>query len=580
MKLVKFSVEKYRSIIKRSQFSIFDKTVIIGPNNEGKSNIMRALVCALNILRFFTESTKTLQLDGKTITLPKTILMHDMFYEWEKDYPIPLKHTRGSKENKKSIFILEFELNDEENSNFRTLTLTNLKDPVIPIRLEVSEANIRFTLNIPGHFYKKASKTKMIQIANFITNKINICYIDAERTASTAAESIGGLLDMQIRQIQENDDYKKLLQQLRQLYIPTLEKTSDKVNELLKNFIPSINGTKITLDDNIYPQRFYRRHSFSVEINDGVNTPLERKGSGLQSMIALFLAQYVSETLHKSENFILAIDEPESHLHPQGIHDIKKILDDIALNNQVIIATHSPLLAETNNPHKNIIVKDNYAQEAEHIKKVRDTLGVHPTDNLISAEMVLLVEGASDENMLPHILSLQSAVLKDAIRDHRLVIQSCGGTHQMGHYVNFMRNQLCNIHVFVDDDEAGKQFIREMKQKGNIKESEFTILRMPGLPNSEIENLFKPDVYSSVIAEAYGLDSATIESTCSENRQWSLSMKDIFLKAGKTWDRNTEIKLKTLVSEALKKTESFQLIEYRKSAFVSGCAALERYFKR
>lgn len=143
-----------------------------------------------------------------------------------------------------------------------------------------------------------------------------------------------------------------------------------------------------------------------------------------------------------------------------------------------------------------------------------------------------------------------------------------------------MRNQLCNIHVFVDDDEAGKQFIQEMKQKGNIKDSEFTILRMPGLPNSEIENLFKPDVYSSVIAEAYGLDSATIESTCSENRQWSLSMKDIFLKAGKTWDRNTEIKLKTLVSEALKKTESFQLIEYRKSAFVSGCAALERYFKR
>ena len=32
MKLTAFSVEKFRSIIKPSQFSVFDKTVIIGPN--------------------------------------------------------------------------------------------------------------------------------------------------------------------------------------------------------------------------------------------------------------------------------------------------------------------------------------------------------------------------------------------------------------------------------------------------------------------------------------------------------------------------------------------------------------------
>ena len=177
---------------------------------------------------------------------------------------------------------------------------------------------------------------------------------------------------------------------------------------------------------------------------------------------------------------------------------------------------------------------------------------------------------------------MHEIIFGTSLRQNILVEEKKGEIKEVKYSQNKDKQEFQNswYYVFVDDDEAGKQFIQEMKQKGNIKDSEFTILRMPGLPNSEIENLFKPDAYSSVIAEAYGLDSATIESTCSENRQWSLSMKDIFLKAGKTWDRNTEIKLKTLVSEALKKTESFQLIEYRKSAFVSGCAALERYFKR
>ena len=42
MKLIKFTVEKFRSIVPRSSMNIFDKTVFIGPNNEGKSNILRA----------------------------------------------------------------------------------------------------------------------------------------------------------------------------------------------------------------------------------------------------------------------------------------------------------------------------------------------------------------------------------------------------------------------------------------------------------------------------------------------------------------------------------------------------------
>ena len=42
MKLVKFTVEKYRSILSKSVLPIGDYTAILGPNNQGKSNLLRA----------------------------------------------------------------------------------------------------------------------------------------------------------------------------------------------------------------------------------------------------------------------------------------------------------------------------------------------------------------------------------------------------------------------------------------------------------------------------------------------------------------------------------------------------------
>ncbi len=50
MKLVSFSVNNYRSITKAYRLPIRQSTVLLGPNNEGKSNILKALVTGLEVL--------------------------------------------------------------------------------------------------------------------------------------------------------------------------------------------------------------------------------------------------------------------------------------------------------------------------------------------------------------------------------------------------------------------------------------------------------------------------------------------------------------------------------------------------
>lgn len=579
MKLVKFSVERYRSIIKRSQFSIFDKTVIVGPNNEGKSNIMRALVCALNLLKVFAAYPHRLQKEGKTILYAPTILGSNDIYSWYRDYPIPLQTTRGEKENKKTIFILEFGLNKTEFNDFKALTQTTLKHSIIPIRLEVNGNNFRFTLNIPGPFYKNASVSKMIQIAKFITEKINICYIDAERTAETAEESIGNMLDLQIRKTQEQEQYKSLLRQLKEVYSPGLEEMSTIVNDLLKSFIPSIKETKISLLDRYYDQRVHYGHSFSVTINDGVNTPLNRKGSGVQSMVALFLAQYVSTSKQRYENFILAIDEPESHLHPQGIHHIKNILDDIALKNQVIIATHSPLLVQTSDPHKNIIVKDNCASEAKRIDAIRKILGVHAADNLLFGEFVLVVEGASDERILTTLLSEKSDIIKKALNDKLMTITNVHGCSKISPLLSYVKDCICKYHIVLDNDSTARSEYQKLIDRKQISTSDVTFWTFSGFAEAEIEDLFNPEVYMEKIKMGYGFSSDGLNFLCKTNAKWSDRMRTFFSSQGVVWDEKTELNVKSIVADCVADKGLSAILSCRDSVFSALASKVEHLLK-
>jgi len=55
------------------------------------------------------------------------------------------------------------------------------------------------------------------------------------------------------------------------------------------------------------------RRDFNVVIDDGTPTNLEYKGDGVKSLVALGLLK--NKRAHPGAS-IIAIEEPESHLHP------------------------------------------------------------------------------------------------------------------------------------------------------------------------------------------------------------------------------------------------------------------------
>jgi putative ATP-dependent endonuclease of OLD family len=80
-----------------------------------------------------------------------------------------------------------------------------------------------------------------------------------------------------------------------------------------------------------------------------VDLPLSRHGQGMQSLSVLFLFQAYLDVLLKPQfreetTAILALEEPEAHLHPHASRCLALMLGGI--KSQKIISSHSPFFVQ------------------------------------------------------------------------------------------------------------------------------------------------------------------------------------------------------------------------------------------
>ncbi|MGH7145024.1 MAG: AAA family ATPase, partial [Planctomycetota bacterium] len=104
MKLVSFTIRNYRSIINAKKINVGKKTILVGPNNEGKSNILRALATAMKVL---TRKGVMSDFPGENMRY----FYEEKPYRWETDFPISLQSTqpKGATE-----IVLEFQPTADE----------------------------------------------------------------------------------------------------------------------------------------------------------------------------------------------------------------------------------------------------------------------------------------------------------------------------------------------------------------------------------------------------------------------------------------------------------------------------------
>ena len=531
MKIVSFTVKNYRSIVEAHKIILDNYNVMLGKNNEGKSNILRALSVCLSCINDYRHFKYMAYRDYK---------IYNKTYDWENDFPINL---RNRKNGRKSIFELELYLDEKELSNFNNNLRTRISVHNISMRIEIGENNtpsVSFPLRGTNSLTKKKEK-----VLEFLSDKITYNYIPAIRTENQAIRLIKNNIASELETLNNNQEYLDSLKKIRTLQEDFLDKISDNIKNELKEFLPKVKNVKINIEDD------YRIASsisdINVYVDDGVLTNIENKGDGVKSLAVLAMLKNRQNV--EGSSSIVAIDEPEAHLHPGAINELSNTLKYISENNQVIISTHNHLFTNYLNLNNNIIVDNGKAKPAKSIAEIRSILGVRASDNLINARFVILVEGKTDEIILNNVFQRYSSTIKKSLQERTTMIFSIDGASKLEYNASRFKKDMCICLSLMDNDNEGRNAYNKVIENNDIEIPNMFLCNCKGMADSELEDCINPKVYKNIVLNDYGVNLD--DSKFRNNKKWSIRIKETFESQCKPYNDKILLKVKQTVMNCL-----------------------------
>jgi putative ATP-dependent endonuclease of OLD family len=168
------------------------------------------------------------------------------------------------------------------------------------------------------------------------------------------------------------------------------------------------------------------------------------------------------------------------------------------------------------------------------------------SDNLLSASLVLLVEGPIDQAIVAKALAERSKQLKNALNDNTLKIDSINGATNLTYHSMLYKNAVCDVHALIDDDDAGRSAVSQALGDGVLAPNEYHVVTLMGQEKSELEDALDPASYAELLLSEFGV---TIEAAASTQAKWSQKMKSAFKASGKLLDAEKLRQLKTRVCQ-------------------------------
>ena len=555
MKLSDFSVVNYRSITTARKIKTNNMTVLVGKNNEGKSNILRALTLAMDIMKIYSKDPRSLQ-----IAVRPYLKNH---YSWEKDYPISLQEKNP---NGWSSIDLNFELDEQDILAIRSMTGIRLSG-CIPVRVSTNGAAAKIDIPKRGTaaFADADNKKKIIEYVCF---KIDFNFIPAVRTEYDALRVVDSLIEKSLETLDTNPDYINAMNKIEELQQGILDGISNQIIEPLQEFLPTVRNVQIHIQNE--RRRIAMRRNTEIIIDDGTPTPIQQKGDGIKSLTALAILNIPARVDRVS---VVAIEEPESHLHPESARQLYDTIMSLSQTHQIVLTTHSPLFVNRTNLKENIIVNDGKATPVKKIKEIRDVLGIHISDNLTNAEHALIVEGEDDKIALEKLLPSMSTKIKRAIQNGTFIIYYIGGAGNLPYKLSFYRNLQCKYHVLLDNDDAGRHAGSEAERQGLLDVRNVTYAICNGSPNAEIEDCYNKAVYENAILNEFGVNINVAEFR--GNKKWSDRIAGCFLSQGKLWNDAMEKRVKLVVANEISEEVDTVLNEHKRSSMDALVTSLE-----
>lgn len=391
---------------KQLTVKLTDFNPIIGYNNSGKSNILRAIYWLLkkSVLseHLFFNTQDPITVEGKISSVNINLLPSN------QQAQIANYITGGC---------LTFRRRQDSPSSTATQIKIDVKNPTTgewtlnPTGLDNAIAEL-----FPEPLYIQAMDDSAYDISKF-----------------AAKNTLGQLLKLIFKNIEENNHaaHQSLLSSLNNLDVllngptrlPEFSRFESQASQEVSNFYSGIN---IHLDIN--PPNYdeiIKNSTLSLSDASGVKRPFSSYGHGAQrtTQMALIkmLATTSSATPSPSLAKVLLIDEPETFLHPQAIESLRDALKVLSNSGfQVIITTHSPLMIDHQQVLNTLMVYKNNVGETLVRNKLSNAIqtinsnphqtniifSIQTSTHLLFSEHVVLVEGKTETMMIPDLYKL------------------------------------------------------------------------------------------------------------------------------------------------------------------------------
>lgn len=531
MRLRRVSVSKYRSIDRTASFDVADFTVLVGPNNNGKSNLLRATVLAMQVIERWARLPfePRLQVPVSFVTRvssreTRVRGAETVGYEWERDFPIFARDRAGSR--KRTVISLDFELTADEQTQFKDETGISINES-LPVEVSFNDKHVELKIRKQGRG-DHASRAR--DIAKFVAARLTILHIAAIRTGATAMTITEDLLTARRRELLESEHGGEILAELDAIDKRAQEEVRSTLKETMARFVPEV--VDVTLE-----ARSLSRTSGleGIYLDDGVRTALNVKGDGVQSLVALALTlEWTRSSTAAEKALIVAVEEPESHLHPGAVRELKTVLQDLAVQQQVIATTHSQTLINRGALGQNVVVGNRTATPAKTLNDLREALGVHLSDALVAAEVTVIVEGFLDISVLPTLLAQLDHRVKTWHSDGRISFESAGSGSKIGARVLAARSIMTEPIAVLDSDGAGLRDVQKLLDDNVLDVNDLVQIKRTGCVHSELEDVFRSEVYLTGVEKAIGFSLSRRQKGLIEHGRdaaWSERLQNILEEA-------------------------------------------------
>ncbi len=529
MILKTFCIENFRGIAKLT-LELDRTTVLIGENNSGKTSVLEALHTCLNhgLSRRATPFSE-----------------YDFHLATEDAEPAdapPIVLTLTFEESKAA------EWPDELVQAFPNVIQTLDDDRQrVSFRVTAKYDKVTRDFAVEWSFLDKAGSplptAKQAKLVTDLQQFAPVFLLTAVRDASQHFQSKSALWGPFTKNPQISDEkQKEIEEQIEQVNRSVLD--SHKPFEVIKNrvaqtgkFVPLANKDLVSVE--AVPARILdmlARTQVKLGALTGARLPIAQHGAGTQSLAVLFLFEAflqsrLADAYDKHSEPILALEEPESHLHPSAVRALWSTLDKLA--GQKIIATHSgdllaavPLkairrLARRNGEVEVFRVLDATLDERElqkvtyHVRAKRGAL--------LFARCWLLVEGETEFTMLPELARALG-------HDFDLAGVCCVEFAQCGlkPLVKTARDLGIEWHLLADGDKAGNDYA---KTASGLLDGDPAADRITSIAESDIEHCLWHGGYESVYESAMGKNHKAIVKSAPGTAQYPTEVIDAAIRA-------------------------------------------------